>query len=324
VKIQKQLQFKFRRNQKELNRITMISRSNYLITLIIVLMAVSNLPAQENGSQKTSSKIVDVGWLTTHLNDPDLVIVHIAPLKLEYEREHIPGARYLFPGWLTISTPDEATTFVQPRDIKKVLELLGISNKSKIVLTFMNGILTSVCRVYLTLDYAGLGDQTFILNGGVEQWKAAGKPVVSDFPLVKKGKLSIVPNKNIIYTTDRINKNIKSPKVDIIDTRSAPFYAGTSGGPRYGHIPGALNIPIAKLYDENFRFLPDDKLKEVFHDAGTKPENELVTYCFVGNAASIVYFVACSLGYNVHLYDGSMDEWGNRFELPLEKVEVAK
>jgi thiosulfate/3-mercaptopyruvate sulfurtransferase len=241
---------------------------------------------------------------------------------LEYDREHIPGARYLFPGWLNISTPDEATTFVHPKDIMKVLESLGISNKSKIVLTFMNGILTTACRVYLTLDYLGLGDQTFILNGGVEQWKTGGNPVVKDIPVVKKGKLTLTPNGNVVYSTEWVINNFKSPNVTLIDSRSAPFYVGTSGGPRYGHIPGALNIPIAMLYDEKNRFLHEEKLKEVFQNAGVKPENELVTYCFVGNAAGIVYFVARSLGYNVHLYDGSMDEWGNRFDLPLEKVEV--
>jgi len=294
-----------------------------LMVFIIISITV-NLPAQVNSIQKKSSKIVDTDWLTTYQNDPDLVIVHIAPLKMEYEREHIPGARYLFPGWLNISTPDEATTFVQTKEIEKVLESLGISDRSKIVLTFMNGILTTVCRVYLTLDYAGLGDQTYILNGGVDQWKSAGKPIVSDISLVKKGKLSIIPNLSIIYSTDMVAKNINSPTVDIIDTRSAPFYEGTSGGPRYGHIPGSKNIPIAKLYDNKNIFLNDDKLREVFKNSGVNTDNELIAYCFVGNAASIVYFIARHLGYNVHLYDGSMDEWGNRFDLPLEKVDVAK
>ncbi|MFH0842754.1 MAG: rhodanese-like domain-containing protein [Bacteroidota bacterium] len=301
-----------------------MKRARYILVVLIIVEIMIEASAQVNSIQKTGSKIVDVDWLTTHLNDPDLVIVHIAPLKLEYEREHIPGARYLFPGWLNISTPDEATTFVHPKDIIKVLGSLGISDKSKIVLTFMNGILTSVCRVYLTLDYAGLGDQTFILNGGVEQWKAAGKSVMKDIPVVKKGKLTLAPIGHVVSSTEWVVKNLKTPNVTLIDSRSAPFYVGTSGGPRYGHIPGALNIPIANLYDEKNRFLPEDKLKEVFQNAGVKPENELVTYCFVGNAASIVYFVARNLGYNVHLYDGSMDEWGNRFELPLEMVEVEK
>ncbi|MFH1196481.1 MAG: rhodanese-like domain-containing protein [bacterium] len=299
-------------------------KSNYLITVIIVLVTVVNLPAQNNCTQKEDSKIVDADWLANHLNDPELVIVHVASLKLEYEREHIPGARYLFPGWLTISTPDEATTSADLKDMKEVLELLGISNKSKIVLTFMNGILTTVCRVYLTLDYLGLGDQAFILNGGVEKWKEAGKPVVTEIPLVQKGKFSIVPDQSVIYSTDQVYKNMNSTKVDIIDSRSAPFYEGKSGGPRYGHIPGSKNIPIAKLYDNKNIFLNDDKLREVFINAGVNIFNELITYCFVGNAASIVYFVARQLGYKVHLYDGSMDEWGNRFELPLEKIEIGK
>jgi thiosulfate/3-mercaptopyruvate sulfurtransferase len=295
-----------------------------LILICCLLLTAFAIYAQENGGQDTNSKIVDVEWLASNITDPNLVIVHVASLKLEYDREHIPGARYLFPGWLTISTPDEATTFAPVKDIKKVLESLGISNNSKIVLTFIGVQIISACRVYLTLDYFGLGENTYMLNGGVEAWKSAGNFVVKEVPAEKRGKLTQALKGNVVYPTEWIVKNLKSSGVKIIDTRSAPFYMGTSGGPRYGHIPGAVNIPIAKLYDENFRFHPDDKIREVFQNADVRPENELITYCFVGNAASVAYFVARHLGYHVHLYDGSMDEWGNRFELPLEKVEVGK
>ena len=301
-----------------------MKRESYILTILIIILITVNLPAQVNSSLKINSKIVDTEWLSDHMNDPEVVILHISPLKPEYDREHIPGARFLFSGWLTVSTPAEQAAFIPDKEMKKILESLGISNSSKIVLTFMNGLLTSTSRVYIALDHLGLGDQTYILNGGVEEWKSAGKTVVKDIPVVKRGKLTLPPKGNVVYSTEWVIKNLKSPNVTLIDTRSAPFYVGTSGGPRYGHIPGALNIPIAKLYDEKNRFLPEDNLKEAFQNAGVKPENELVTYCFVGNAASIVYFVARNLGYNVHLYDGSMDEWGNRFDLPLEKVDVAK
>jgi thiosulfate/3-mercaptopyruvate sulfurtransferase len=299
-----------------------MKREIYVLMVFIIILITLNLPAQVNNCIKINSKIVDVEWLSDQLNDPELVILHVSPLKPEYDREHIPGARFMYSGWLTISTPGEQAVFIPDKEMKEILESLGISNSSKIVLSFMNGLLTSTCRVYIALDHLGLGDQSYILSGGVEAWKSAGKSVVKDIPVIKKGKLTLAPKGNVVYSTEWIEMNLKSPNVTLIDTRSAPFYAGTSGGPRYGHIPGALNIPMAKLYDEKNRFLPEEELKTVFQNAGIKLENELVTYCFVGNAASVVYFVARSLGYNVHLYDGSMDEWGNRFDLPLEKVEV--
>jgi thiosulfate/3-mercaptopyruvate sulfurtransferase len=298
----------------------------FLISFLILSFINKSIGQPTSLDTKTlESKIVSVEWLANHINDPDLVILHVSPLRLEYNREHIPGARFLWNGTLTISTPYEAAVPVSVKTIKKTLEELGISNNSKIVLTFMNGLLVSTCRTYLMLDYIGLGDQTYILSGGVEQWKAEGKPVVTDIPVIKKGKIKVSLNQNIIYNTDQVLNSLNLPNMVPVDARAAVFYEGKSGVPRAGRIPGAKNLPIAKFYEANtIKFFPIDILREEFQKAGIEKGNELITYCFVGNAASLVYFVARELGYKVHLYDGSMDEWGNRFELPLEKTEESK
>jgi thiosulfate/3-mercaptopyruvate sulfurtransferase len=292
-----------------------------IIILFLVLTRI-NLHSFAQSTDNSNSRIVSVEWLLEHKNDPDLVILHVSYIISEYQREHIEGARFLWTGSLSNSTPEGNSVPLPVTSMKKTLQKLGISNHSEIVLTFMNGNLILTCRMYMILDYLGLGDQTCILNGGVDAWKASGNQVTSKIPDYKKGKFIPEVQNDVFVDTTWILKNLKNKDVVLIDARPIPYYEGKAGTPRAGHIPGAINIPNTKLYDENtFKFLPDDKLKELFNKPEILTSNEIVSYCFVGNSGSSIYFIARHLGYKVRLYDGSMEEWANRFDLPMEKSE---
>src|SRR5579864_5430244 len=39
--------------------------------------------------------IVSAQWLSEHLNDPKVVVLHVGEKRSEYESGHIPGARFL-------------------------------------------------------------------------------------------------------------------------------------------------------------------------------------------------------------------------------------
>ena len=107
--------------------------------------------------------------------------------------------------------------------------------------------------------------------------------------------------------------------VAILDARAPNFYTGkdNNGFPRAGHIPGALNLFYTTLFDTTDRYLPLDSLKARFAVAGIKPDDDIITYCHVGQTASSDYVAAKVLGHNVHLYDGSFDEWSGREDLPV-------
>jgi thiosulfate/3-mercaptopyruvate sulfurtransferase len=62
------------------------------------------------------------------------------------------------------------------------------------------------------------------------------------------------------------------------------------------------------------------ELGKYFTPVATK-EKEIVTYCFIGQTASVVYLAGRILGYNMKLYDGSMQEWSRLENLPMETTK---
>ena len=66
--------------------------------------------------------IVSPQWLNEHRNDPDLVILQVNFLKLDYEREHIAGARFLWPDWLAPDNPETGSLIVDKEYVLRALQ----------------------------------------------------------------------------------------------------------------------------------------------------------------------------------------------------------
>ena len=299
----------------------------------IVLLALSLLAAfapsvsaaDENKVQ--SSLIVSTEWLAKHLNDDSLVLLQVGD-KGEYLAGHIPGAQFIVPA--DISTPRGAgLTLELPSvdQLKAAFEKLGITDKSRIVVYFGKDWVTPTARVFMTLDYLGLGDRTSILDGGLPAWRAEGRPVTAELREPKRGSLTPRPNTKLVVDAAWVSANLNKPGVAIVDARAVKFYTGAEAGsmPRAGHIPSARNIPFSSVVDDpTNKFKSVEALRALFDAAGVKQRDTVATYCHIGQQASLLYFVARYLGYEAHLYDGSFEDWSHRPELPVEKSEATK
>lgn len=265
--------------------------------------------------------LVSADWLEQHKNDPDLVILQVNFLKLDYEQEHIAGARFLWPGWLAPDSPEGSMNVPDPAKATDVLQSLGISNTSHVVLCHPKNEVSAAARMFLMLEYLGLRGNVSFLNGGVEAWKQAGYPVTKEIPTNKPGKFK--PKiQNLIVDKNFVLKNLESPSVTIVDARAKRFYDGDpTGYPRAGHIKGAVNIPYPELLDESNMFKSESALQGYFNPVLPDKNKEAVVYCFIGQTASVVYMAGRMLGYNMKLYDGSLQEWTRIPELPMEKTQ---
>jgi len=293
----------------------------YRILLISLLTFLATESLQAQTVKVNESLIVSTEWLGKHLEDETLVLLQVGE-KDEFTAAHIPRAQLIQTADISTPRGQGLTLEMPPVDqLKATFEKLGISDKSRIVIYFGKDWVTPTARVFLTLDYLGLGNRTSILDGGLPAWRAENRPVTAEVVEPKKGTLTPHPNTKLIVDAVWVKNNLSDPNVRILDARAPQFYTGAEKGrmPRGGHIPQARNIPFSSLVEESSnKFKSPTALKELFTQAEVKPKSSVATYCHIGQQASLLYFVARYLGYDAHVYDGSFEDWSNRAELPVE------
>src|SRR6185369_6631361 len=271
------------------------------------------------GAKDQYSMLVTTAWLGEHLSDKSIVILNIGQ-RAAYDAGHIPGARFV--EMSSIATSQPLMLELPPVEkLKTSFEALGVSDNSRIIIAFSDNWISPATRVYFTLDYLGLGKQTSLLDGGVEAWRKEGRPIVTDVPQVTRGNITPHPHPELIVDAAWVAANLNKPKIAIVDARAPEFYSGASAGrmPRAGHIPGAVNIPFSTLGDAANKMQESAALKKIFSEAGIKLGDEVVSYCHIGQQATVVYFAAKYLGYDARLYDGSFEDWSRRSELPVAR-----
>ena len=287
--------------------------------LIIILIASLFFSAETKA--KEPAVLITAEWLNDNINNPELVLLQVNYLRYDYEAEHIKGARLLWPDWLAADSPDGNFNPPDPAEATKVLQQLGINKNSRVILYHTRGDVTVTARMFVTLEYLGLTGRVHYLNGGLEAWKKAGYTVTTEMPVVKKGNFVTSINK-VLVDKDYVLTSLQSPSAIVVDARVKRFFDGDpTGNPRDGHITGAKNIPYPDLLDSSFQFKHIDQLTGYFQPVVPDKKTEIVTYCFIGQTASVVYMAGRFLGYNMKVYDGSMQEWSRKEYLPMEKTK---
>ena len=270
---------------------------------------------------RRDSILVTPQALAAQLNDPKLVVLHVGQ-RAAYDSVHIAGARFVelrtisvvdlsVPGGLVLQLPGADS-------LRTILEQLGISDDSKIVVAHGTGSVSQATRVVFTLDYAGIGARTALLDGGVAAWIRAGLPTTGVAAAPARGRLApLATSASSVVSAEWVRDSISRPGIRLIDARASGFYDGAQdGGPqgatRRGHIPGAVNIPFTSLTNQRGELLPPAQLSERFSAAGVNAGDTVIAYCHIGQQATVVVFAARSLGINVRLFDGSFEEWARR------------
>jgi thiosulfate/3-mercaptopyruvate sulfurtransferase len=300
------------------------------VCVAAVLVLTAGLP-QSVGAQSTAVPasprepwLVTTAWVQEHLADPGLVVVQIAATRREYRQGHVPGARFLWAQAYAPSTPDGSYDLPSVEQMSAVFRELGLLPDSRIILVYGGTQVQQTARALLTFEQFGLGRRASIMNGGFDTWKAEGRPVSTEAPVVMAGTAVAAAGGRFVADAADVQARIDRPGATIVDARDARFYNGDGGGqPRPGHIPGAVNVPYSSLLDGT-KIKDEPTLRGIFTAAGVRPGSDVISYCHIGQQASLVWLAARMLGFDARLYDGSFEDWSGREDLPVVNPAAAK
>lgn len=272
--------------------------------------------AAANSDGVRSEMLVSTQWLANHLNDPNVVILHLADSAIDYKRGHIPGARYLAMTKIAVDNGPINVELPSVDQLQKTFSDLGVGDNTRVVIYATNWF-PDAARAYFTLDYLGHGDKAALLDGGIEQWLAEDRPVSGETPKFSPATFTPHVHENFRALLDEVKNDIDAKpgeeQEQIVDARPARRYEA-------GHLAGASNIywMDTLVSEDNPVFQSPEKLRAIYASRGIVPGKKIVTYCEVGLQASHAYFLAKYLGYDAALYDGSYQEWSSK-DMPVVK-----
>jgi thiosulfate/3-mercaptopyruvate sulfurtransferase len=291
-------------------------------TIVLAATLVLATPALAEGPR--DKLLVRTSWLAERLGERDLVILQVGD-RAGYDAGHIPGAQLLTLADIAAPMGGEALTLElpDPATLRAKLVALGVSDRSRIVVVPTRDGVQSATRVVFTLDAAGLGARTVLLDGGAVAWASEGRRLTKEVPVAVTGRLSPLRYRPLVVDAAYVRAHAKAPGYKIVDSRAPDFFTGARPGGsaarphKPGHIPGAVSLPFTSVATPDLKLATPEEIAARFKAAGVRKGDKVVTYCHVGQQATATWFAARTLGLDVRVYDGSFEEW-SRIDGPAE------
>ena len=278
--------------------------------------------------------LVATDWLFSELGSPDLRILECTVVferragelivesgRANWAAGHIPGSGFV--DLLTgISDQSSEYRFMLPtrHEFVSQMEGLGVGEGTRVVLYDRDHNMWAA-RVWWMLQHFGFGAAA-VLDGGWVKWTLEGRETTAgaapDHGPTTFGSTS---GSTVLVDKQAILEALDSTETCLVNALSAEQHNGENNDyGRRGHIPGAVNLPVAGLVDPvTHAYLPHEQLLAKTGVVRDADGERVIVYCGGGISASSDAFVLSRLGHaDVSIYDGSMSEWSADPSLPLE------
>ena len=261
--------------------------------------------------------IVTVDWLANNLGDvvvldaSYVLMADPATIRSEFLAEHIPGARLFEIDQVADHSSDLPHMLPTEAQFATAMSEFGIDGSRPVVVYDRSANHFSAPRVWMTLKLFGV-EACYVLNGGLQAWKAAGHAIESGDP----AKASVAAkdwalDRSRVLSGADMAECVKAGSETIIDARANNRFIGEAPEPRpgltSGHMPGSSCVPFTGLTDVDGNFLDPAALSELFKGLATA--NPIVS-CGSGITACVLALGLERMGIKARLYDGSWTEWG--------------
>ncbi len=272
--------------------------------------------------------LVSVDWLKSRLGAPDLRIIDatwflpIEPFDArdEHARARIPGAYFFDVDTIAATNSSLPHMLAPPEKFAAAMRKAGIGDGATIVVYDARG-LFSAARVWWNFRVMG-HDDVFVLDGGLPAWIAAGGEV-EDGPDMRRQErhFSTRYHAGLVRTLPDMRKAVEAG-TQIIDARPKGRFDGVEPEPRPGlrggHMPGALNLPPALLFDKDGKMKAPLTLARLLADVGVEAGKPVICTCGSGVSAATLALAFARIGkWDVPVYDGSWAEWGAHPDTPI-------